>query len=207
MPSPALTLFVVNILSAALLGTLKFVTEVFAKLSLFIPIRSPLVESRISASPLMHKSMFIVAVLEESCLVMVTFGIKDRIRQHYDIASPYYYSLWGEHLHHGYWVKGNETKEEAQIALVEHLAKLANIHQGCRLLDIGCGYGGSSIYLANTYKAKTDGITISSVQVEMATQRAAKLHVDSHFFLMDAQNIALPGPYDVIWSIESISDY
>ena len=95
---------------------------------------------------------------------------KHRIIKHYDIVSPYYRSLWGEHLHHGYWIRGDESKEKAQLQLIEHLAQLANVKPGSDILDIGCGFGGSSLYLAKHYNATVTGINISSVQVEMATR-------------------------------------
>jgi hypothetical protein len=42
---------------------------------------------------------------------------KRKIVEHYDFVSPYYHSLWGEHLHHGYWIRGDESKEVAQLQL------------------------------------------------------------------------------------------
>src|SRR5258708_39693403 len=93
---------------------------------------------------------------------------KPKIIEHYDVVSPYYRSLWGEHLHHGYWIRGDESKEEAQLQLAEHLAELANVQTGSIVLDIGCGLGGSSIYFAQKYKTRAIGITNSPVQVEMA---------------------------------------
>src|SRR5215831_14618262 len=93
---------------------------------------------------------------------------KDKIREHYDRISPYYRALWGEHIHHGYWIRGDESKETAQIQLIEHLAQAAAIPGGAKILDVGCGFGASSIYLARKYGAEATGITISQVQVEMA---------------------------------------
>ena len=46
---------------------------------------------------------------------------KQKIIKHYDVISPYYRSLWGEHIHHGYWIWGDESKEKAQLRLIEHL--------------------------------------------------------------------------------------
>lgn len=138
---------------------------------------------------------------------MSRYNDKKKITKHYDLVSPYYHSLWGEHLHHGYWVTGNETKEEAQLALTKYLAKVAGIKQGDRIVDVGCGFGASSIFLAKAYKAKTVGITISSTQVKMAIEAAAKAKVDSEFLLMDAEKMIFVRPFDVIWSIESISHY
>src|SRR5215831_20184895 len=86
---------------------------------------------------------------------------KRKIVEHYDRLSPYYHSLWGEHLHHGYWIRGDESKETAQLQLTEHLAKLANVSMGAELLDIGCGFGASSLFLAREYRARVTGITIS----------------------------------------------
>jgi tocopherol O-methyltransferase len=132
---------------------------------------------------------------------------KKKIVQHYDVVSPYYQSLWGENIHHGYWIRGDESKEEAQNQLTEHLAQLANLQIGSTVLDIGCGFGGSSLYLAQKYKARATGITISPVQVEMAQKAAAAAHLDAQFLLMDAEALDFPQPFDLLWSVESISHY
>jgi tocopherol O-methyltransferase len=132
---------------------------------------------------------------------------KGRIVEHYDLVSPYYYSLWGKHLHHGYWIRGDESKEMAQQQLTEHLAELSNVSIGAELLDIGCGFGGSSIFLARKYKARATGITISPVQVEMAQRAAAAEQVDAQFLLMDAEALTFAKQFDLLWSVESISHY
>jgi tocopherol O-methyltransferase len=138
---------------------------------------------------------------------MTRYNDKERIRDLYDRISPYYYSLWGEHFHHGYWIRGDETKEQAQIQLIEHLAQVAGITSGRRILDVGCGFGGSSIYLARNYNAEATGITISSVQLEMANRVASAQQVNAKFLLMDAQSMHFDRSFDVVWSVESISHY
>jgi tocopherol O-methyltransferase len=130
---------------------------------------------------------------------------KQKIIQHYDLITPFYRSLWGEHLHHGYWINGDEPKEKAQFQLTEHLAQLANIKPASEILDVGCGLGASSLYLARTYRASVTGITISPVQVEMATQAAAREALDVNFLMMDAEAMSFEKQFDVIWCVESIS--
>jgi len=130
---------------------------------------------------------------------------KRKIIEHYDVVSPFYRSLWGEHLHHGYWVHGDESKEMAQLQLTEHLAQLANVKLGSHILDIGCGLGASSLYLARNYNATVTGITISPVQVEMAAQAASREGLDAQFVLMDAEAMTLQKLFDVLWCVESIS--
>jgi tocopherol O-methyltransferase len=132
---------------------------------------------------------------------------KRRIVEHYDLVSPYYHSLWGEHLHHGYWIRGDESKEAAQLQLTEHLAKLANVSTGAELLDIGCGFGASSLFLARKYKAHVTGITISPVQVEMAQKARAAAQLDAQFLLMDAEALTFVHQFDLLWSVESIAHY
>ncbi|KAM7188320.1 S-adenosyl-L-methionine-dependent methyltransferase [Naviculisporaceae sp. PSN 640] len=99
-------------------------------------------------------------------------ALKDRIKLHYDLASDYYLNLWGEHIHHGYWAtdgsKANDSKEVAQIALIRLLLDISGVSSGNRVLDVGCGIGGTSRYLASQLGCSVTGITISTKQVELA---------------------------------------
>jgi tocopherol O-methyltransferase len=132
---------------------------------------------------------------------------KEKIVEHYDLLSPYYRSLWGDHLHHGYWIRGDESKEKAQLQLIEHLAQLANIKPHSDALDIGCGFGASALFLAEKFSATVTGITISPAQIEIARQAAAQRGLDATFLLMDAEAMNFPCQFDVLWSVESISHY
>src|SRR4029077_21268527 len=138
-------------------------------------------------------------------LTMPRSNDKHRIIKHYDIASPFYRSVWGEHLHHGYWIRGDESKEKAQLQLIEHLAQVANLKPGSDVLDIGCGFGASSLHLAKNYSATATGITISRVQVEMANKAAAAERLDAKFLQMDAEAMDFQKQFDVLWSVECLS--
>lgn len=138
---------------------------------------------------------------------MPAYNEKPKIIEHYDFASPYYRGLWGEHLHHGYWETGAETKEEAQLALTAHLAEAAQAPNGAVILDVGCGFGGSSIYLATKYQATVTGITISPVQAAMAQEAAKNANASARFLVMDADDITLRDKFNVVWSIEAISHF
>ena len=72
----------------------------------------------------------------------------------------------GERIHHGLWIRGDESKQTAQVQLIEHLAQAAEIAPGARILDVGCGFGATSIYLARKVGAAATGIAISQVQVK-----------------------------------------
>ena len=132
---------------------------------------------------------------------------KEKVKEHYNVVSEYYYALWGKHVHHGYWMSGDETKEEAQVKLIELLIDLAEIEETQKILDVGCGIGGSSVYLAKHLNADVTGITISSAQVEIANKLARDEGVRVDFKLMDADNIELDKEFDVVWSVEAISHF
>src|ERR1700733_1757896 len=132
---------------------------------------------------------------------------KEKIGQFYDLVSAHFQELWGEHIHHGYWISGKETKEQAQIQLIEHLVQAASIRPGSKILDVGCGTGGSSIYLAKRHKMEATGITISSVQVELAKRAAAESGANAKFLLMDAEAMQFEEVFDAVWSVESVSHY
>src|SRR5436190_12921001 len=97
--------------------------------------------------------------------------LKSDIRSHYDVATLFYWLLWGRHLHHGLW-DGDESAPQAQQQLTETVARLVGIEQGERVLDVGCGMGGSSIHLARAHGCRVTGITLSPVQRQWATMSA-----------------------------------
>ena len=132
---------------------------------------------------------------------------KEKVTKFYDLVSSHFHDLWGEHLHHGYWIHGDEPKERAQIQLIEHLAQIANLRSGQEILDVGCGTGASSVYLAKHYNVEATGITISPVQVRLANQAAAEQNANATFHLMDAEAMKFAKTFDVVWSVESISHY
>jgi len=94
------------------------------------------------------------------------------IADHYDELDPFYRDIWGQHVHHGLWVQGDETPEEAVRKLVELVAEKANLSRGERVIDIGCGYGASARLLAESHEAAVTAITMSAVQYAFAQSTA-----------------------------------
>jgi tocopherol O-methyltransferase len=131
--------------------------------------------------------------------------LKEKIIKHYDEISPYYRDLWGVHIHHGYWKTGLETKEEAQEQLIDQLISHAKIQPRATILDVGCGLGGTAIYLHKKLGARVTGVTISPRQIQIGNELALNRGADVRLLLMDAENLTLDRPFDVVWSVEAIS--
>lgn len=112
--------------------------------------------------------------------------------------------MWGPHLHHGLW-SANESPTVAARQLTEELARLASIQGGEQVVDVGCGMGGSSIWLAQNRNCQVTGVTISPVQRRWATASSA-FHgttMRTKFLCTDAEELTLPQhSRDVVWSIE-----
>ena len=83
--------------------------------------------------------------------------------------------LWGEHIHLGFYpvAKKKIDFRKAKVQFVHELVKwsgLDKLPKGSRILDVGCGIGGSSRILAEYYGFNVTGITISQAQVMRARQ-------------------------------------
>ncbi|XZE52718.1 SAM-dependent methyltransferase [Planctomycetaceae bacterium SH139] len=130
---------------------------------------------------------------------------KSSIRSHYQLGSLFYRLLWGKHIHHGLWLRGDESIGQAQEQLTDTLADLIGVAANDHLLDVGCGLGGSSIRLAQQRGCRATGITLSPVQRRWAAMSAKWHRVGprTEFLALDADQASFdPGQFDVIWSIE-----
>jgi tocopherol O-methyltransferase len=134
------------------------------------------------------------------------------IQEFYDASSNLWEGIWGEHMHHGYYGPDGNYKldrRQAQINLIEELLSWADdftINRPQNILDVGCGIGGSSLYLAEKFGAKVTGITLSPVQANRAQARAqsAGLQARTDFQVANALNMPFAdNSFDLVWSLES----
>jgi tocopherol O-methyltransferase len=92
------------------------------------------------------------------------------VAEHYDELDEAYRRIWGEHVHHGYWVTGRETAAEAADALTRLVGERLGVAAGQRLVDIGCGYGATAAVFARA-GAEVTGFTLSEAQAAVARAR------------------------------------
>ncbi|HEY9816161.1 MAG TPA: methyltransferase domain-containing protein [Candidatus Obscuribacterales bacterium] len=137
----------------------------------------------------------------------MTTSLQNRIQQFYDASSELWEQVWGEHMHHGYYGQdGTVPKErrQAQIDLIDELLRWSKVTHVTSLLDVGCGIGGSSLYLAEKFGAAATGITLSPVQAQRAEERSHLAKIPATFLVADA--LAMPfadNSFDLVWSLES----
>lgn len=144
----------------------------------------------------------------------MTSSLQQQIQQFYDTSSALWEQVWGEHMHHGYYgATGRHRKDrrQAQVELIDRLLGWGEVTQASHILDVGCGIGGSTLYLAEKYQALATGITLSPVQAERATERAIAAGFtnlektpQASFQVADALNTPFEdNQFDLVWSMES----
>lgn len=129
---------------------------------------------------------------------------KSTIRSHYQLGTLFYRLLWGPHIHHGLWT-GDESAAQAQCQLTDTLADLAGIAANDRVVDIGCGMGGSAIRLAKLRGCEVTGVTLSPLQRRWAAieARLRGRHRTTRFLAEDAEKVSFDDEsFDVVWSVE-----
>jgi tocopherol O-methyltransferase len=128
----------------------------------------------------------------------------DDIRAHYDDFSWVYRFYWGEHIHHGLFLTGEESAGQSQELLLRYCAQLAGIVPGMNVADVGCGHGGTACFLAREYDCHVLGLTISEQQFRIASGRSRSHPAMVRIEHADAEEYVFPAEsFDVIWNMES----
>ena len=125
------------------------------------------------------------------------------VAHHYDLSVDLYRRFLDEDLQYScaYFAASGMSLEAAQTAKKHHLAAKLLLKPRQKVLDIGCGWGGLAVTLADMSEAQVDGVTLSTEQLATAIERARVrgLSARARFFLTDYRDVA--GPYDRIVSV------
>jgi cyclopropane-fatty-acyl-phospholipid synthase len=92
-------------------------------------------------------------------------------RHHYDIGNDLFTRMLDRRMIYscGYW-KDAATLDEAQEAKLDLVCRKLGLQAGMRVLDIGCGWGGTARFAAERYGVSVVGITVSEEQVRHGQQ-------------------------------------
>ena len=128
---------------------------------------------------------------------------RNNVARHYDLDGRLY-SLFldaDKQYSCAYFESPEATLDDAQLAKKRHVAAKLLIGPGDRVLDIGSGWGGLGLYLAEIAGAAVTGVTLSTEQLQVSNARAAEKNLTRavKFLLEDYRDIK--GPFDRIVSV------
>ena len=125
------------------------------------------------------------------------------VAHHYDLSDELYELFLDDDRQYScaYYTDPANSLEQAQADKKAHIAAKLFLAPGQRVLDIGCGWGGTALYLHRVAKVDVLGITLSEHQLRIARERAAAAGVADHvrFELIDYRDVQ--GPFDRIVSV------
>ena len=128
---------------------------------------------------------------------------KNNVAHHYDLDGRLYSLFLDSDKQYScaYFETSDASLEDAQVAKKRHLAAKLLLEPGNRVLDIGSGWGGLGLYLAEMIGADVTGITLSTEQWQASNARAAEKNLtqSAKFLLEDYRDV--PGPFDRIVSV------
>jgi len=128
---------------------------------------------------------------------------RENVERHYDLDGRLYSLFLDSDRQYscGYFESSDSTLDDAQLAKKRHLAAKLLVNQGDRVLDIGSGWGGLGLYLAEIAGANVTGVTLSTEQLQVSNARAAEKNLEARakFVLQDYRDIA--GPFNRIVSV------
>jgi cyclopropane-fatty-acyl-phospholipid synthase len=125
------------------------------------------------------------------------------VSRHYDLSVDLYRLFLDEDLQYScaYFATPDMTLEQAQAAKKRHIMGKLRLAPDMKVLDIGCGWGGLGLTLAEEANARVTGVTLSTEQQALANQRAWSrgLSDRAEFRLEDYRDVQ--GPFDRIVSV------
>ena len=125
------------------------------------------------------------------------------VAHHYDLDGRLYSLFLDADRQYScaYFETPDISLDDAQLAKKRHLAAKLKLEPGKRVLDIGCGWGGLGLYLAEIAGAEVTGVTLSQEQHAIANARAAEkgMAERARFDLKDYRDVE--GPFDRIVSV------
>jgi SAM-dependent methyltransferase len=134
---------------------------------------------------------------------------RDRIGEYYDATLGYYRRFWHGStgaLHYGFHGENTRGAASELVNTNRVMADLGEIEIEARVLDAGCGVGGSALWLARNRGARVVGLSLSRRQLEDAERRVRRAGLEARVSFHRADYTCAPfedGTFDVFWALES----
>jgi cyclopropane-fatty-acyl-phospholipid synthase len=128
---------------------------------------------------------------------------RKNVEHHYDLSNDFYKLFLDDDMQYScaYFSDPDMTLEQAQLAKKQHIAAKLNLEPAQRVLDIGCGWGGMAIFLAEHCDVHVTGVTLSTQQHALAVERVKAKGLQDKVDIRLQDYRELEGPFDRIVSV------
>lgn len=133
-------------------------------------------------------------------------GSRKNISEHYDLNNDFFASFLDPTMTYSsaYFYKDGLSLQEAQIAKYERLCQQLHLKATDHVLEIGSGWGGNAIYMAQKYGCKVTSLTISQEQHKWAVERVAEAGLSDRVSILIKDYRQMEGTFDKIVSVEML---
>lgn len=126
--------------------------------------------------------------------------------QHYEVPADFFSFCLGKHRKYSscFWMPDTNTLDEAELLALIQTCEHADLKDGQHILELGCGWGSLSLWMAEKYpKAIITGVSNSSSQRECILNTAKSRGLTNlNIITADMNNFEAPTQYDRIVSVE-----
>lgn len=144
-----------------------------------------------------------VAMMNESPIALLPEKANE---QHYEVPAEFFSRVMGEHLKYSccYWPNHVNTLSEAEAAALEQTVQRAGIEDGMKVLDLGCGWGSLSLWIAEHFpNAAVTSVSNSSSQRKFILEQAASRSIGNiDVIVCDMNDFATDSRFDRVVSVE-----
>ena len=144
--------------------------------------------------------------LSEASHGSIAVNTDDANNQHYEVDAEFFQYCLGKNLKYScsFWEEDTSNLDEAEDNMLEIYSERSKIKDGMNVLDIGCGWGSLSLYLAKKYpKSEITGVSNSSSQKAFIDSLALERKIPNlNIITKDINNFTAEEQYDRIVSIE-----
>lgn len=127
-------------------------------------------------------------------------------RQHYEVPAEFFRLVLGRRLKYSccFWPEGVSTLDEAEEAALRVTCERASIEDGMRILELGCGWGSLSLWMAQHYpQSVVTAVSNSAPQRDFIETRAAEFGIQNlHVVTADMNHFDPSERFDRIVSVE-----
>jgi cyclopropane-fatty-acyl-phospholipid synthase len=126
--------------------------------------------------------------------------------QHYELPAEFFLNCLGPQLKYSsaLYLNPGDTLAQAEEQGLRETAEHADLQDGQQILELGCGWGSLSLWMAKTYpKARITGVSNSASQREFILARAAERGLTNlEIITCDMNDFEAPGAFDRVVSVE-----